>query len=58
MSEQKDRPKKKSNRSRYRALLWPVTVAAGAHLYTTPWQKGLGLLALTMAIGLFVRRRR
>jgi hypothetical protein len=39
-----------------RALLWPVTLAAGAHLYTTAWQK-TGLLVVTMIMAFFLYRR-
>jgi hypothetical protein len=45
-------------RAAARALLWPVTVAAAAHLYTPPWHKALVLVSLVMGVGLLVRRRR
>ena len=43
-----------------RVALWPVTLAAGTVVYTSPWQKGVGLMALgmmVMLVGLRARRR-
>ena len=43
-----------------RITLWPVTIAAGAIVYTSAWQKGLGLMCfgmLVMLVGFRARRR-
>ncbi len=47
-------------RTAARAALWPVTLAAGAVVYTSAWQKGLALMCLgvaVMLVGLRARRR-
>ena len=41
-----------------RAMLWPVTLAAGSYLYTAWWQKGLFFVAMALGIALAARRRR
>jgi len=40
-----------------RAALWPVTLAAAAHIYTTTWHKALFLGSLLLGVGFILRRR-
>ena len=40
-----------------RMALWPVTLTAGAWIYTSAAQKGLLLLGIALALGLVVTRR-
>ena len=47
-------------RAAARVALWPVTLAAGAVVYTSAWHKGLALMCLgvaVMLVGLRARRR-
>jgi len=47
-----------SARTLVRAALWPVTLAAAAHLYTSAWHKALVLVVLFLGVGIIVGRTR